>query len=143
LSQELLSVFEIAERLNLHVKTVRNYVRDGKLKATRIGKQYRIARADLEMLTGHPLPLSKSESAKRRRQVDVSSVVQIDAISPELAVQFENSLTAFALGRTQAAAPLRIQAIYDRHTGHLKIIVLGDSNDTAAALKLVTALMEV
>jgi excisionase family DNA binding protein len=142
LSQELLSVFEIAERLNLHVKTVRNYVRDGKLKATRIGKQYRIARTDLEALTGHPLPLTKSESAKRHRQVDVSSVIQVDAVSPELAEQLENSLTAFTLGRAQAAAPLRIQAIYDRHTGHLKIILLGDPSDTAAALKLLTALLE-
>jgi excisionase family DNA binding protein len=30
----------------LHVRTVRKYVRDGRLKAVRIGKQYRIARDD-------------------------------------------------------------------------------------------------
>ena len=142
MSQELLSVFDIAERLSLHVKTVRNYVRDGKLKATRIGKQYRIARADLEAFTGHPVPLTKSESAKRHRHVDVSSVVQLDAISPELAALLENSLSAFTHGRKQPEAPLRCQTIYDRHTGHLKIILLGDANDTAAALKLITALLE-
>jgi hypothetical protein len=34
------------------VKTVRNYVRDGRLKAVRIGKQYRIAREDLEAFMG-------------------------------------------------------------------------------------------
>ena len=49
---ELLSVFDVAQRLNLHVKTVRGYVREGRLKAVRIGKQYRIAREDLEALTG-------------------------------------------------------------------------------------------
>ena len=141
MSQDLLSIFEIAERLNLHVKTVRNYVREGRLKAIRIGKQYRISRADLEAFTGHPVPLTKSESAKRHRHVDVSSVVQIDAISPELAAQLENSLTAFTHGRAQAAAPLRIQAIYDRHVGHIKIVLFGDANDTAAALKLMTALL--
>ena len=53
---------QVAERLGLHVKTVRNYVRDGRLKAVRIGKQYRIARADLEALTGRPEPPRRNPS---------------------------------------------------------------------------------
>ena len=57
-TQELLSVFDIAKRLKLHVKTVRNYVREGRLKAVRVGKQYRISRADVEAFTGFPLPLT-------------------------------------------------------------------------------------
>ncbi len=52
MTQELYSVEQVAERLGLHVRTVRNYVRDGRLKAVRIGKQYRIAREDLDALTG-------------------------------------------------------------------------------------------
>ena len=46
------SVEQVAESLGLHVRTVRDYVRGGRLKAVRIGKQYRIARADLDALTG-------------------------------------------------------------------------------------------
>jgi excisionase family DNA binding protein len=142
MSQDLFSVFDIATRLNLHVKTVRNYVREGRLKATRIGKQYRISRADLEAFTGHPVPPSTSEIARRQRHVEVSGVVQIDAISPEAAAQLENSLSAFVRGRQHPEAPLRIDTIYDRNTGHLKIILLGGGNDTAAALKLITVLLE-
>ena len=44
MSEELYSVEQVAERLGLHVKTVRSYVREGRLKAVRIGKQYRIGR---------------------------------------------------------------------------------------------------
>jgi excisionase family DNA binding protein len=142
MSQDLFSVFDIATRLNLHVKTVRNYVREGRLKATRIGKQYRIARADLEAFTGQPVPPTDSEIARRERHVEVSSIVQIDAISPEAAAQLENSLAAFVSGRAKPGEPLRIDSIYDRHTGHLKIILLGSANDTASALKLVTALLD-
>ena len=58
----LYSVEQVAERLGLHVRTVRNYVRDGRLKAVRIGKQYRIAREDLEALTGHPAAAPGTES---------------------------------------------------------------------------------
>ena len=50
--QDLYSVEQVANLLDLHVRTVRNYVREGRLKAVRIGKQYRIAREDLEAMTG-------------------------------------------------------------------------------------------
>jgi excisionase family DNA binding protein len=142
MSQDLFSVMDIATRLNLHVKTVRNYVREGRLKATRIGKQYRIARADLEALTGHPVPPTPSEIATRHRHVEVSGIVQVDAVSPELAGQLENSLAAFVRGRAQPEEPLRIDAIYDRTIGHMKIIFLGGTKDTGSALKLITSMLE-
>ncbi len=142
MSQDLFSVMDIATRLNLHVKTVRNYVRDGRLKATRIGKQYRISRADLEVFTGHPMPPTPSEIAKRHRHVEVSGVVQIDAVSPEVAAQLENSLSAFVRGRAQPEEPLRINTIYDENIGQMKVILLGGANETGSALKLITALLE-
>ena len=40
------SLDQVAERLGLHVRTVRAYVRTGRLKAIRIGKQYRVAREE-------------------------------------------------------------------------------------------------
>ena len=80
MSDELYSVEQVAERLGLHVRTVRNYVRDGRLKAVRIGKQYRISRADLEELTGGTLRATVRESSRRYRHVEVSSIVQVDAI---------------------------------------------------------------
>ncbi len=141
MSQDLLSVFDIATRLNLHVKTVRNYVRDGRLKAIRIGKTYRIQRSDLEAFTGHPLPPSESELARRQRQVEVSSIVQIDAISAEEASRLESSLVAFVHGNSQDQAPLRIEAIYDRAVGCMKLILLGGADGSSAALKFVSALL--
>jgi excisionase family DNA binding protein len=90
MSQELYSVEQVAERLGLHVKTVRGYVREGRLKAVRIGKQYRIAREDLEAMTGRPEP--PSEPVRRTRHVEVSSIVEIDAISPEMANRLTTSL---------------------------------------------------
>jgi excisionase family DNA binding protein len=139
---ELLSVFDIASRLKLHVKTVRGYVRDGRLKAVRIGKQYRIRRSDLEAFTGVPLPLSDSERAKRQRAVEVSCVVGVDAISPEAAKLIETSLAAFARREGSSDEPLRADTIYDQDVGHLKIALFGGPNSTAAALKLTAALLE-
>ena len=65
MAQDLYSIWEVADLLGLHVRTVRNYVRDGRLKAVRIGKQYRIAREDLEVLTGRPASAFEREPVRR------------------------------------------------------------------------------
>ncbi|HEU4618805.1 MAG TPA: helix-turn-helix domain-containing protein [Gammaproteobacteria bacterium] len=140
--EELLSVFEIAKRLKLHVKTVRNYVREGKLKAVRVGKQYRISRADVEAFTGFPLPLTERERARRQREVGVSCVVRVDAISPEASRRIESSLAAFVNRDRIGEEPLRADTIYDREIGHLEIMLFGGVNSTASALKLIAALLE-
>src|SRR5262245_16822020 len=142
MSSELLSVFDIARRLNLHVKTVRNYVRDGRLKAVRIGKQYRIARADLEAFTGFPLPLTDRERAKRQRRVGASCVVEIDAIDPESSSQLESALKAFAHRSEAGEDEVRVDSIYDQSVGHLKLMLFGGAAGTASALTLIGALLK-
>jgi excisionase family DNA binding protein len=67
------SVEQVAERLGLHVRTVRSYVREGRLKAVRIGKQYRIAGEDLATMTGRPAASFEPEpvaAASARRGVE-------------------------------------------------------------------------
>ena len=102
MSEEFYSLEQVAERLDLHVRTVRAYVRDGRLKAVRIGKQYRVATADLEALTG-ALP-------RRARHVEVSSIVEIDALPPEQASRITTTLTASAQSRDPDDQPPRRRA---------------------------------
>jgi excisionase family DNA binding protein len=141
MAQVLFSVFEVASRLNLHVKTVRNYVRGGQLKATRIGKQYRISRADLEAFTGHPVPPTEREVAKRYRHVEVSSIVQIDAISPESSARLQRTIAAFGNPDREGDA-LRIETMYDRHLGRLKVIVIGAAHAAVEAIEVIAKLSE-
>src|ERR1700686_1986813 len=108
--QDLYSVEQVADLLNLHVRTVRNYVRDGRLKAVRIGKQYRIAREDLEALTGQAA--AGGAAGPPQRHVEVASIVQIDAIDFDAAGRVTGALMAAAKGRPDAEEPLRIDTIY-------------------------------
>ena len=52
MNEQLYSAEEAAQILGLQVRTVRNYVREGRLPGVRIGKQYRIARSALEAFAG-------------------------------------------------------------------------------------------
>ncbi|MGW4940664.1 helix-turn-helix domain-containing protein [Actinoplanes sp. NPDC004185] len=129
------SVDQVAERLGLHVRTVRNYIRDGRLKAVKIGKQYRIARADLDALTGEPAP------ATGTGHVEVSSIVQIDGLVPGAADRLSTLLTAGAQAPHDSPEPLRLQTIYDRGRSRMKIVILGGPAETADILQLLDGLL--
>jgi excisionase family DNA binding protein len=133
------SAEQVAELLGLHVRTVRGYVRDGRLKATRIGKQYRIARQDLDALTG---ATSEPAAPRPRPHAEATTIVQIDRIDHAAAVRVLNTLTAATSGRPWDGRQLRIETVRDEERESLKLILLGSPADTAELLRLVDALIE-
>lgn len=134
MSNVLLSVEQVAERLDLHVRTVRGYIRDGRLPAVRIGKQYRIAAADLDAFTGRP-------ASAVRPGIDVSAVVDIDGLSAVDADRLSTLLVAGSQGGSGLAAepPLRLQTVYDPARARLKVIVFGGPGAVAEILSTVDA----
>jgi excisionase family DNA binding protein len=139
---ELYSAQQVAARLGLHVKTVRHYVREGRLKAVRIGKQYRIAGEDLAALTGGSVPATPREDAHRTRHVEVSSTVAVDAISRQDADRVMAQVMAAVNGRREDDDPLRVQTVYDEERARLRIMLLGGAQTSAELLRLVSALLE-
>ncbi|GAB4587310.1 helix-turn-helix domain-containing protein [Nocardia sp. IFM 10818] len=135
MTDRLFSVEEVAERLGLHVRTVRGYVRDGKLAAVRIGKQYRIAQADLEAFTGLPVPDAARESTRRARHSEVSSIVEIDAVDAATVDRLTTLLTGATANRYPEDQPIRIQTIHDAERARLKVIIVGGLADTGRLLE--------
>lgn len=132
--EDFCTVTEVAERLKLHPKTVLQFVRDGRLRATRIGKQYRISRNDLDVFTGtRPL-------AVRLRHTEVSSVVHIDAIGAAQAGRTATHLMAALKGRSGDDAAARLDTIYYEEQAKLKIVISGGIETTAYLLGLIPVL---
>lgn len=50
--QELLKLFQVAEETGLPLSTIQKHVREGKLKATRNGREYLVVRIDLNRYLG-------------------------------------------------------------------------------------------
>jgi excisionase family DNA binding protein len=142
MSDVLYSVEQVADRLGLHVRTVRNYVREGRLKAVRIGKQYRIAAEDLAAMTGRSPASFDPEPVRRHRHTEVSSIVEIEAISPDLTMRLTNLLMSSAQSRGQGDQPLRVETIYDERRARLKIILVGGLDTGASILKVIGAILE-
>ncbi|WP_137233132.1 helix-turn-helix domain-containing protein [Streptomyces sp. BPSDS2] len=147
--RELYSVGEVAELLGLHVRTVRNYVREGRLKAVRIGKQYRISKEDFAALTGrpvdgtadHPADGTAPEPAPEPGHVEVSSIVQIDALGPDAAHRLSTFITASTQSARDTSDPLRVQTVYDKERTRMKIVILGGAASTADLLHMIDGLL--
>lgn len=132
---ELYSVEQVADLLGLHVKTVRGYVRDGRLKASRIGKSYRVARADLDAFTGRPAP-------EEPRVIDVSAVVRVDGIDGVEMRRAADMLMAAIAGPPDADEPLRVETVFDEARRSMKILVLGGPGRAAGVLNIIDAYMK-
>ncbi|MEV4177592.1 helix-turn-helix domain-containing protein [Nonomuraea sp. NPDC049709] len=130
---EQYTVEQVANLLGLHVKTVRNYVRDGRLPAVRIGKQYRIAKEDLAAFTGRP-----AGAPARPRRAEVSSIVQVDGIARADLDRVSTMVLGSLAGRPHG---LRVEFVYDEEREHLKVIVLGGLEDSAQVLRIIDALV--
>ncbi|SEF33196.1 DNA binding domain-containing protein, excisionase family [Amycolatopsis pretoriensis] len=136
---EVYSVEQVAAKLGLHVRTVRNYVRDGRLKAVRIGKQYRIAADDLEAFTGLPV----AEPRPDRPVAELSSVAEVSGVDREMADRIATVVVASVNGpRDAGGRPLRVETIYDPDRATVKIIVLGDLAAGADLLRFVASFTE-
>lgn len=125
---EWYSLDDVADRLGLHVRTVRNYVREGRLSAVRIGKQYRVSEADLRALTGG------GGGSSRPRRIEATSVLDVDGIDPDAAERLE------ALIRGLPKGPRAPHVDVVREPDRLKVIVVGSVEATAELLRFVGAM---
>lgn len=134
----LYSAEEVAEVLGLHVRTVRGYVRDGRLPAVRIGKQYRIAEHDLRQFTGGAQAIPEAESPR----VEVSAIVQIDGVGRGVMDRIATHVMGAANSGSGGRRPLHVQTVYDETRDGLKVVVVGSADDTAKMITLISALAE-
>ena len=134
---ELCTVETAAAHLQVHRKTVLRYIRDGRLPATRIGKAYRIRRADLDTFAGTPSSTVTTAEAAR-----VTSVVDVPGVGPALASKLAGAVTnALYSGRDQRS-DVHAEVVYDPEHAQLKIIVIGTVTDTRSLLGLVQVWLE-
>lgn len=130
------SAEQVAEILGLHVRTVRGYVRDGRLPAVRMGKQYRITEQDLRAFAG-----VATDGVASSPQVHVSTVVRIDDVDRLTMDRITTHLTAAAIGDSDRLAQLTVHSTYDESACRLTVFVVGDPESTAAVIGLIGILI--
>lgn len=98
MTNQYYTVGQISIMLDIHPKTLQRYIREGKLRATKIGKCWRITGHDLSTFTEHAEP-GKTKNplyshTNAEEKVIVSSVIDINVIGRDEAIRIMNTLTA-------------------------------------------------
>ena len=132
MAAELCTVDFAADRLKLHPKTVRRFIREGRLRATRVGKSYRIVRADLETFAGVPAPVETTADSAW-----ATCIVDIPGVGAELARKWARMVPAALNARLGLDSPTRADVVYEPERAHLKIVFVGAPGDTAKMLGLI------
>ncbi len=138
-AQQYYSVDQVAELLGLHVKTVRAYVREGRLAATRIGKQYRIHRKDLTEFTGGDP--EQDEAGNGGPRVEVSTVLQVEDVDRAMADRISTLIISATTGASGGGTPAQSQVAYDPERARLRVVLIGGLEETTRMLDFVRALV--
>ena len=131
MAHPLFTVEQAAQHLNLHPKTVLRYIRDGRLTATRMGKSYRILRADLDAFAG-----VASGRAPTGPDARTTCITDISGVTVEAAERIATFLQSAAMAGDADTPPLHLQTAFDPLAKALKVVVIGSLSDTGRLLEM-------
>jgi excisionase family DNA binding protein len=134
-TNDLLTVEAAAERLKLHTRTVLRFIREGRLKAAKVGKQYRIRGADLDALAG----ITPSAGLPGAR---VTAVIDVPDVDDRLRQRLTAALMGAAAMPSARAEALSVNLAHDPVRRTLKVIAVGAPGDVAALLTLTETCLE-
>jgi excisionase family DNA binding protein len=145
----VLTVEQVAEILNLHPKTVRTHIREGRLAAVRTGRQWRIRQADLEaFIEGKDTRGKKDEGfsvrsadpASPAAKVSVSAAVDIMTEGEEDALRLSNSILAVFNSGEPDREGARCDYFYSPDTGRARFLFWGKPEFISSMLKLIAVI---
>jgi excisionase family DNA binding protein len=103
MDSNLYTVDEIAGLFHLHTRTVRRFIKEGRLKASKIGGQWRIREQDLREIIGEEPQIQKSSDeieglvqgkALLSEKIQVSTVIDILVVDRDEADRLSNCFIA-------------------------------------------------
>jgi excisionase family DNA binding protein len=151
MDNDIFTVDQVARMLDLHPKTVRRFIREGKLNARKVGGQWRITRQDIEACMGGQ-SLSGSEATLRTipkkdqdgtrgnitGKIQVSAVVDVFVTDKEEASRLSTSILASMHSRDPDLGAARCDSIFYEEELRVRFILWG----TPAFISIMLSFLE-
>ena len=131
------TVEQIAQMLQMHPKTVQRYIREGKLRAVKVGKGWRISGHDLSVFTE-----GETEGRGETPTAVVSCVADVYAADKAAAIRIVNTLTAGLNSKPAGYGQCSMQTQYSPEEQKLRVTLYGSARVTAAMLDAIATLTE-
>jgi excisionase family DNA binding protein len=136
------TVDQISNMLSIHPKTVQRYIREGKLRAAKVGKGWRISGHDLSTFIEKDNLDKPSPSNRLERASVASSVIDILADGKEDAIRMMNTLTAALNAKPSEYGQSSMQSQYIERENMVRITLWGSIRFMAIMMDTIAILVE-
>lgn len=162
MDNNMMTINEVADILGLHHKTVRGFISTGRLNAVKVGKQWRIAKADLDRFMGKKSSLDnqtrvvtdeinvengefvfehKNEhSTNINKKIQISAVADVHEVNKSKYERISNTLLAVMNSRDDRMKHATIHIKYDESLKICKIFLWGSTEYVQEMLSCISLL---
>lgn len=152
------NIEQVAEILDVHHKTVRKFIKEGKLRANKLGKQWRISKSDLDLFTNNKDSTADIERSSNDEEIEfennyfkneednvikVSSVINIENINEEEYIRTSNMLLSVMNCNDEKLIGNRINMKYSKNEKRLRIMLWGSIDVVKDLLDVISVFSKV
>lgn len=137
------SVDELAGILRLHPKTVRRFIREGKIRGRKIGRSWMVGQDELKRYAHGELSAPAPDSMKMlpaasdgRPRITASTVIELREKDTQEASRISNSLLAVLNSRDPEWGEVRYDMLHDPEEHTAKFIFYGSPRFIAEIIKV-------
>lgn len=136
------TVEQISEMLDIHPKTIQRYIREGRLRASKIGKSWRITGHDLSVFIESDNNTKPDMENRPERSVIASSVIDIIVDGKEEAIRIMNTLTATLNAKPPEYGKSSMQSQYIERENMIRVTLWGDIRFMAVMMDTIASLVK-
>ncbi|WP_346918020.1 helix-turn-helix domain-containing protein [Lacrimispora sp.] len=144
---------QVAEILDMHHKTIRNFITEGKLRAVKVGKQWRISHDDLRSFMDKnkeytdkeqivEFSTNETQISTASRSINVSTVIDIEHIDKDQYMRVSNTLIAIMNGKGSEFENSTVKVKYYESYNKVMILLWGDVTFIEEMLSTISMLVE-
>ena len=158
MQEKFYTIDQIAEILGMHHKTIRKFITEGKLRANKVGKQWRISGHDLSLfmednnvniknnnkLESEKIEFSNGDidSNNRTSKINVSTVIDINEVDIDEHRRISNTLLALMNTKNSKMSNSTINIKYYKNDKNLKVMLWGDMEFIKEMLDFIATITE-
>ena len=158
MKEKFYTIDQIAEILGMHHKTIRKFITEGKLRANKVGKQWRISEHDLNLFmednsvnikSNNKLESEKIEFSNgdidinnRTSKINVSTVIDINEVDIDEHRRISNTILALMNSKDSKMGNSTINIKYYKSDKNLKVMLWGNIKFTYEMLDFISTIIE-
>ena len=156
MGEKFYTIDQIAEILGMHHRTIRKFITEGKLRANKVGKQWRISGHDLSLFmednnvnikSNNKLENEKIEfstgdidSNNKTNKINISTVIDINEVDMDEHKRISNMLLALMNSKDSKISNSTINIKYYKNDKNLKVMLWGDIEFTNVMLDFISTI---